>query len=178
MNFVNLPPTGTRLTEQMAGTNLIQASSWEQIEAARMLFREYGASLGFSLCFQSFDEELAQLPGTYAPPQGRLLLALDPAENGQQKYGGCVALHPLQEKICEMKRLYVRPEFRGRGLGQTLVEEIIAAARGIGYQRMRLDTVPGVMDAAIKMYRATGFREIQPYTHNPVPGAIFLELEL
>src|SRR5205823_11247475 len=113
MNFVNLPPAGTRLTEQMAGTNLIQASSWEQIEAARMLFREYGASLGFSLCFQSFDQELAQLPGTYAPPQGRLLLALDgwSSLNGARQYAGCAALHPLESDICEMKRLFVRPEF-------------------------------------------------------------------
>jgi len=162
----------------MSAVTLVQARSAEEIAAARALFQEYGASLGFSLCFQSFDQELAQLPGSYAPPLGRLLLALDPSENGSAKYAGCVALHPLAETICEMKRLYVRPEFRGRGLGQELIQAIIATAKEIGYHRMRLDTVPGMMDAAIKMYRGIGFREIPPYTHNPVRGAIFMELEL
>src|SRR5205823_8960547 len=154
----------------MPELDLIQASSAEEIEAARTLFKEYGASLGFSLCFQNFDQELATLPGTYAPPQGRLLLALDgwSSLNGARQYAGCAALHPLEADICEMKRLFVRPEFRGRGLGKVLIEKIIAAAREIGYRRMRLDTVPGVMDAAIKTYRTIGFREITPYTHNPV----------
>jgi len=162
----------------MSELDFIQAGSVEEMDAARILFREYGASLGFSLCFQEFDKELAQLPGTYAPPQGRLMLAIDAAGIGQQKYAGCVALRALEKDVCEMKRLYVRPECRGRGLGQALIEEIIAAACQIGYLRMRLDTVPGVMDAAIKMYRERGFREIPPYAHNPVPGAIFMELEL
>lgn len=157
--------------------NLVLAESPEQIEAARTLFKQYGASLGFSLCFQSFDKELAELPGTYAPPRGRLLLALDSEQSGEQ-YAGCVALHPLAEEICEMKRLYVRPEFRGRGVGQRLIAAIIDAGRELGYKSMRLDTVPGMMDSAIKMYRRIGFREILPYTHNPVPGAIFMELAL
>jgi putative acetyltransferase len=158
--------------------NFVIAESPEQIEAARALFREYGASLGFSLCFQSFDQELAGLPGSYAPPRGRLLLALDAEKHAAPEYAGCVALHPLEDDICEMKRLYVRPEFRGRGVGQQLVSAIITAARELGYKSMRLDTVPGVMDSAIKMYRQTGFSEILPYTHNPVPGAIFMELAL
>ncbi|HEV2113462.1 MAG TPA: GNAT family N-acetyltransferase, partial [Terriglobales bacterium] len=113
----------------------------------------------------------------YAPPRGRLLLATD-SENGSQQYAGCVALHPLAEEICEMKRLHVRPEFRGRGVGQRLIAAIIDAGRELGYKSMRLDTVPGMMDSAIKMYRRIGFREILPYTHNPVPGAIFMELAL
>lgn len=165
--------TAARLNDRVTAIKLIVAESSEHIEAARALFKEYGASLGFSLCFQSFDQELAELPGSYAPPRGRLLLA---ADDGEPEYAGCVALHPLGEDVCEMKRLYVRPAFRGRGVGQQLVAAIIAAGRELGYKSMRLDTVPGVMDSAIKMYRQTGFREIAPYTNNPVPGAIFMEL--
>ena len=156
------------------GFELIQASSTAEIAAARVLFTEYGASLGFSLCFQSFEDELASLPGKYAPPQGRLLLAR--ASSGE--FLGCVALRPLDDKTCEMKRLYTRPAARGAGVGKALVDAIIAAAREIGYTRMRLDTVPSVMASAVKMYRALGFREIPPYAENPVAGAIFLELKL
>ena len=155
------------------GFELIQASSTAEIAAARVLFTEYGASLGFSLCFQSFEDELASLPGKYAPPQGRLLLA-----RASSRVLGCVALRPLDGETCEMKRLYTRPEARGAGLGKALVDAIIAAAREIGYARMRLDTVPSVMASAVKMYRALGFREIPPYAENPVAGAIFLELKL
>lgn len=150
-----------------------QASSPAEIDLARTLFQEYAASLGFNLCFQNFERELAELPGGYAPPQGRLLLARSGTD-----VTGCVALHPLEAGVCEMKRLYVRPEFRGRRIGWALAEEIIGAAREIGYQRMRLDTVPSVMAAAVAMYRELGFREIPPYTLNPVAGAIFMELEL
>jgi len=171
-------PAAARLNEQVSAIKLVLAESPEHIEAARTLFKEYAASLGFSLCFQSFDKELAELPGSYAPPRGRLILALERAPVAGPKYAGCVALHPLGDGICEMKRLFVRPGFRGRGVGQQLIAAIIAAGRELGYASMRLDTVPGVMDAAIKMYRQTGFREIPPYTHNPVPGAIFLELAL
>ena len=156
------------------GFELIQASSTAEIAAARVLFTEYGASLGFSLCFQSFEDELASLPGKYAPPQGRLLLAR--ASSGE--FLGCVALRPLDDKTCEMKRLYTRPAARGAGVGKALVDAIIAAAREIGYARMRLDTVPSVMASAVKMYRGLGFREIPPYAENPVEGAIFLELKL
>jgi ribosomal protein S18 acetylase RimI-like enzyme len=157
------------------GFELIQATIPEHINAARALFQEYGASLGFSLCFQSFEQELAELPGKYAPPSGRLLLA---RKGDESNFAGCVALRKLDEDICEMKRLYVAPASRGQKLGELLADAIVAEARSIGYKRMRLDTVPGVMDRAISMYRARGFREIPPYTNNPVPGAIFLELEL
>jgi len=159
---------------------IVQASTAAHIAAARELFLEYGGSLGFSLCFQSFDQELAELPGKYAPPKGRLLLAFRGADAV-----GCVALRPLpasegqsDNHACEMKRLYVRPAARGMQLGRRLVEQVIAAARTIGYRRMRLDTVPGVMDAAIALYREMGFREIEPYCINPMPGTLFLELEL
>jgi putative acetyltransferase len=139
----------------------------------RELFLEYANSLGFSLCFQSFDQELAGLPGDYAPPDGRLLLASFAGE-----IAGCVALHKLEPGICEMKRLYLRPKFRGRGLGRVLVERVLAEARSIGYRRMRLDTVEPVMKDAVAMYRRFGFREIAPYRENPIAGAMYMELEL
>lgn len=145
----------------------------EQIAQARELFLEYEKSLGFSLCFQSFDKELANLPGDYAPPDGRLLLA--EYESG---LAGCVALHKLTDEISEMKRLYLRPQFRGKGLGRVLAHRIIAEARQIGYRRMRLDTVEPVMKDAVAMYRKLGFREIEPYCANPIPGALYMELEL
>jgi ribosomal protein S18 acetylase RimI-like enzyme len=150
-----------------------RAESPEQIAQARELFLEYANSLGFSLCFQSFDQELASLPGDYAPPEGRLLLATingDPA--------GCVALHNLEADICEMKRLYVRPQYRGKGLGRELAEKIIAEARQLGYKKLRLDTVEPVMKAAVAMYRQLGFRDIQPYRQNPIEGALYMELQL
>jgi len=139
----------------------------------RALFQEYASSLGFSLCFQSFDQELAGLPGDYAPPQGRLLLVFVGDE-----VAGCVALHPLEPGVCEMKRLYVRPQFRGRGLGKALLDAVLTEARAIGYRRMRLDTVEPVMQDAVRMYRARGFREIAPYRANPIPGALYMELDL
>ncbi len=150
-----------------------QAKSLTQIAQARELFLEYAQSLGFSLCFQSFDKELAELPGEYAPPDGRLLLA-----EYDGKLAACVALHKLGSGICEMKRLYLRPQFRGKGLGRALAERIIAEARPIGYHRMRLDTVEPVMRDAVAMYRKLGFSEIAPYRPNPIAGAIYMELEL
>jgi ribosomal protein S18 acetylase RimI-like enzyme len=144
-----------------------------QIEAVRELFLEYAQSLGFSLSFQSFDKELAELPGMYAPPVGRLLLA---TINGRP--AGCVGLHELARNVCEMKRLYVRPQLRGSGLGRLLAEKIIAEARAIGYKKMRLDTIVGKMDRAIELYRELGFREIDPYRPNPILGALYMELEL
>jgi len=144
-----------------------------QIEQARELFLEYAQSLGFSLCFQSFDQELAGLPGDYAPPDGRLLLA---TYRGQ--LAGCVALHRLEPGICEMKRLYLRPQFRGRGLGRVLAETVIAEARGMGYRKMRLDTVEPVMPNAVAMYRRLGFKEIEAYRVNPIAGVVYMELEL
>jgi len=155
------------------GIAFTQAESPTQIAQARGLFLEYAQSLGFSLCFQNFDNELASLPGGYAPPEGRLLLV---EHEGQ--LAGCVALHKLEEGICEMKRLYLRPQFRGKGLGRALADRIIAEARQIGYQRMRLDTVEPVMKDAVAMYRRLGFREIAPYCANPMAGALYMELEL
>ena len=152
---------------------IIEAKSGQQVQHARQLFEEYASWLGFNLCFQNFDKELAQLPGDYAPPDGRLLLAL---ENDQP--AGCVALRKIGHGIGEMKRLYVRPEFRGKGFGRTLTEVIIEAARELGYQRLRLDTLPGKMDQAIAMYRSLGFRDIERYYDNPYEAAVFMELLL
>jgi putative acetyltransferase len=151
----------------------VQAETPQHIADARALFKEYAASLGFSLCFQSFDRELAELPGDYAPPSGRLLLAYVDGSPA-----GCVALHRLEAGICEMKRLYVRSPHRGLRLGRQLLDRVIEDARRIGYARMRLDTVPGVMSTAVALYRAYGFREIAPYRLNPIAGALYLELDL
>jgi len=157
----------------MAGLSIIQASSLAQIEQARNLFVEYAQSLGFSLCFQNFDQELATLPGSYAPPQGRLLLA-----EYEGELAGCVALRALEPGICEMKRLYLLPKFRGKGLGRAIAEHLIAEARQIGYRSMRLDTVEPVMGDAVAMYRRLGFREIPAYRENPIAGALYMELDL
>ncbi len=154
-------------------TEIIRAQSIGDIEQARELFKEYAAWLEIDLCFQNFDKELAELPGDYAPPDGRLLLA---AENGQ--IAGSIALRKIGEGICEMKRLFVRREFRGRGLGRQLVDAIMREAKEIGYERMRLDTLPPKMNDAIGLYRSLGFKEIESYYDNPVPGAKFMELEL
>lgn len=152
---------------------LVEAESSQQIAAVRALFLEYANSLNFSLCFQSFEKELAELPGEYAPPEGRLLLA-----GHDSQPAGCVALHKLKNEICEMKRLYVRPEFRGKGLGRVLAERLVADAREIGYKRLRLDTVEPVMRDAVALYRKLGFREIAPYRENPIEGALYMELEI
>jgi putative acetyltransferase len=152
---------------------LIQATTAEDIQEARQLFEEYASWVEISLCFQNFDRELAELPGYYAPPSGRLFLAVD-----DDDVMGCVALRKIGERIGEMKRLYVRPEFRGRGLGRTLTQKLIAEAKQIGYESLRLDTLPGKMDQAIAMYRSLGFHEIAPYYRNPVEGATFMELIL
>jgi putative acetyltransferase len=151
----------------------LPAESPAQIAGTRELFLEYAQSLGFSLCFQNFDQELAGLPGDYAPPEGQLLLAY---HEGQ--LAGCVALHRLEPRICEMKRLYLRPQFRGKSVGLALVESVIAQARAIGYSHMRLDTVEPIMKDAVAMYRRFGFREIAPYRPNPIAGALYMELEL
>ncbi len=160
-------------TSPNPGIELIQAISPEQLEQARRLFLEYADSLGFSLSFQHFDEELESLPGAYAPPSGQLLLAQRASEAA-----GCVALRPLDHRSCEMKRLYVRPTYRGEGVGRMLVDRVIAEARAIGYERMRLDTIESSMQDAIALYRRRGFREIAPYRPNPIAGALYLELLL
>jgi ribosomal protein S18 acetylase RimI-like enzyme len=157
---------------------IVAVTSERAVEHARELFAEYAAGLGFSLCFQNFDQEVAELPGKYAPPNGRLFLARE-----EEGVAGCVALRRIADdksgdSVCEMKRLYVRPGFRGRGLGRTLTEAVIAAARDIGYERMRLDTLPGRMDSAIAIYRAVGFKDIEPYYDNPFTDVAFMELEL
>ena len=151
---------------------LIHVNASEGMEAVRSLFLEYADSLGFDLCFQDFDTELADLPGDYAPPGGRLILA-----DCDGRRAGCIALRPLGEGICEMKRMYVRPRYRGRGIGKKLAEMIIAEARSIGYGRMRLDTVPS-MTEAITLYRNLGFRRVAPYRHNPIAGALYFEHDL
>jgi putative acetyltransferase len=144
----------------------------DEVLMVRCLFEEYAASLGIDLCFQGFEQELAGLPGSYAPPQGRLLLA---RQDGQM--AGCIALRPLEPGACEMKRLYVRPAFRTHGIGRVLVDRLIQEARHAGYRQMRLDTLPS-MATALALYRRLGFREIAPYYKNPVEGAVFLELPL
>jgi putative acetyltransferase len=148
------------------------ATSAHDLALARELFSEYASSLPFDLSFQDFERELAELPGAYAPPSGALLLAVEAGGAA-----GCVALRALAQDICEMKRLYVRAAHRGSGLGRRLVDAILREGRARGYARMRLDTVPG-MEAAIALYRACGFREIPPYRPNPIPGALFLEVDL
>ena len=160
-------------TAAESAPKITQALTPEQVAAVRELFLEYAQSLNFSLCFQSFDQELASLPGGYAPPSGRLLLA---EVNGRS--AGCVALHRLADGMCEMKRLYVRPEFRGHKIGRRLAETVIAEARVVGYQCMRLDTVAPLMREAVQLYRELGFYEIPAYRPNPMPETLYMELAL
>ena len=152
---------------------ILPATSPEQIAHCRELFLEYAASLGFSLSFQGFDDELKNLPGAYALPAGRLLFAW--CDGGAV---GCVALRPLESGVCEMKRLYVRPAYRGKRVGGLLVDRMIQEARSAGYRRMRLDTITSSMQDAIALYRRRGFREIPAYRENPIAGALYLELGL
>jgi putative acetyltransferase len=143
------------------------------LDAVRALFSEYAASLGFSLDYQGFEAELASLPGRYAAPEGALLLA---KVDGVP--AGVVALRKFEAGIAEMKRLYVRPTHHGRTIGRKLAEEIVSTARDRGYRRLRLDTISGKMDAAVKLYRSMGFAEIAPYYDSPVPGTTYMELVL
>ncbi len=148
------------------------AHEQQHLETVRSLFREYEQWLGLSLCFQGFEHELASLPGDYAPPRGRLYLGF-----AGDAVAGCVALRPFDARTGEMKRLYLRESYRGSGFGRMLAESCIEAARAIGYERLRLDTLP-VMSTAIALYRRLGFREIDPYRANPIEGAIYMELDL
>ncbi|GAB4352882.1 MAG: GNAT family N-acetyltransferase [Gammaproteobacteria bacterium] len=157
----------------MSAISLQQAETPADLAAIRSLFLEYAGSLGFSLCFQGFDEELATLPGRYAPPTGCLLLARE----GEIPVG-CVGLRALDEaRCCEMKRLYVRSAARGRGLGWRLASDIVAAAKGIGYRCMRLDTLASMREAEA-IYRRLGFRPVPAYYHNPHPEVRYFELDL
>jgi putative acetyltransferase len=151
---------------------ICQAITPEQIVLSRALFEEYAGWLGIDLSFQGFAAELAGLPGVYAAPRGRLLLALDGSNSS-----GCVALRPLGEGVCEMKRLYVRPGFRRQGIGKLLAERIVAEARTIGYRTMRLDTLPS-MQAAIRLYEALGFVRCAAYYGTPLSDTVFMELQL
>lgn len=152
---------------------IIEAETPEQIEQARKLFREYEAWFGMNLCFQDFDGEVAALPGKYAAPEGRLFLAFS-----DEKLAGCIALRKLEEGVCEMKRLFVREDFRGLGIGIKLIEKLIDEARLIGYKTMRLDTYPPKMAKAVGLYESNGFREIPAYYHNPYGETLFMEKDL
>jgi len=149
-----------------------QAVTQEEIALARALFQQYAAWLGVDLCFQGFDSELAGLPGAYAPPRGRLLLTLT-----EGRAVGCVGLRPLSDTVCEMKRLFVGPEFRGQGIGRELAKKAIEEARKIGYSSMRLDTLP-IMIGAIGLYEALGFVRRSAYYDTPLNDTVFMELRL
>lgn len=153
-------------------STLHPAESAADLDAVRALFKEYAASLDFELCFQDFQDELDALPGPYAPPEGAILLA---EVDGQ--IAGCVAVKPLEDSVCEMKRLYVRPEYRNQGLGRMLAQAIVERAREVGYNRMRLDTVES-MQAARTVYRSLGFEERDAYYDNPLPDVVYMEREL
>jgi GNAT superfamily N-acetyltransferase len=142
------------------------------LQNIRELFVEYEHSLGFPLCFQNFDKELENLPGEYSPPYGGLFIAVH-----ERDVLGCIALRRIDDATCEMKRLYVRPAGRGKGIGTLLVKTLIETAKNHGYKQMKLDTVPS-MKEAIRIYIRFGFKETDPYRNNPIPGALFMELDL
>lgn len=162
----------SRIGPVSAKVEIREARTAEDFALVRALFEEYASTLGFDLAFQGFDRELESLPGEYAAPRGLLLLAW----NGKEAVG-CVGLRPFGPDGCEMKRLYLRPGCRGTGAGRRLAVALIEGARRRGFAWMRLDTVPG-MDAAMALYRALGFREIASYRPNPVPGAVYMQLDL
>lgn len=154
---------------------IVHATSQQEVDAVRRLFREYETYLNVDLCFQQFEAELANLPGKYAPPSGTLLLAMD-----GQKAVGCGALRnmaPMTDRTCEMKRLYLRPEARGRGIGKRIAHRLIREAVGLGYAAMVLDTLDR-LTAAIHIYESLGFVPTEPYTDNPLPGVVYLKLNL
>ncbi len=152
---------------------IAEAVTEEDIGHIRRLFRAYADWLNVDLCFQDFETELATLPGKYAPPRGRLLLARVGGE-----VAGCVGLRPLEADICEMKRLWMEPGFAGRGIGRSLAEAIVDAGRELGYRTMRLDTMPDRLKAAGHIYETLGFKQIPDYYHNPLAEAVMFELDL
>lgn len=152
-----------------ASYTILPVRSEAELEAVRRLFRAYADSLGFDLGFQGFEAELAALPGKYAPPLGEILLARD----AEGRPVGCVALRPLSNDACEMKRLYVSPEGRGRGLGRALTQAILAVATEIGYREMRLDTLSS-MATAVGLYESEGFVTIPPYYETPLETTVFM----
>jgi ribosomal protein S18 acetylase RimI-like enzyme len=156
----------------MLMTRIVQAERPGEIETIRALFREYASSLTEGFCFKGFEAELATLPGEYAPPTGRLYLAYV-----KEEPAGCVGMRKIGEGICEMKRLYVRPLFRGNGIGRKLVLQLVKDGRELGYLKMRLDTMP-YLERAIELYRTMGFKPIDNYRRDPVPGALCFELNL
>jgi GNAT superfamily N-acetyltransferase len=162
----------SRRDAQNGCVELIAAATPEQVAMARRLFEEYAAWLAVDLCFQGFTEELAGLPGVYAPPRGRLFLATD-----SEELAGCVALRPVDDDVCEMKRLYVRPAFQRRGIGKALVQRTIAEARIIGYSRMVLDTLAS-MEPALCLYESFGFAHCAAYYKTPLDETVFLEMKL
>ncbi|WP_429301086.1 GNAT family N-acetyltransferase [Paraburkholderia sp. GAS199] len=151
---------------------IVEAQFPEQVATVRAIFRDYADSLGIDLGFQDFETELAQLPGKFAAPRGRVLLAWQDAQAV-----GCVAMRPLDDTVCEMKRLYLRPEGRGQQLGRALATRICRLAKDAGYTRIRLDTLP-TMTAAMQLYASLGFEPIPAYVFNPIEGTKFLELDL
>jgi ribosomal protein S18 acetylase RimI-like enzyme len=152
---------------------IIEALTGTHISMARILFEEYAASIGIDLCFQGYADELRQLPGKYSPPSGGLFIALI-----DDQLAGCVGLRPLESPgVAELKRLYVRPFARGQGLGLALTQHAIERARAAGYDRIRLDTLPS-MQNALRLYRRLRFKDIPPYTFNPVPDVTYMELDL
>jgi len=163
--------TAAELRDRVRLIPVVQAGP--ELEQIRELFLEYAKSLHFSLCFQSFDQELSALPGSYAPPSGRLILCEVRGEPA-----GCAALRQLGPGIAELKRMYVRPGFRGLSLGRRLVDYIIDEARQFGYEAIRLDTIRSTMSNAIRLYEAVGFCEVAPYCENPIPDAVYMELRL
>lgn len=162
------------MDKETGNTNIeyIRVYGHDQLDDAQELFMEYSRSIGISLCFQGFDEELDSLPGKYSPPKGSLMLAYVGG-----RAAACAALRYVSDDICELKRVFVRDDFRGSGLGRGIVSRMIDEARALGYGYMRLDTLPS-MAAAQKLYFSLGFHEIEPYIYNPHKGTLYMELKL
>jgi ribosomal protein S18 acetylase RimI-like enzyme len=165
-------PYAKFLKERLSMAHIIHSHMPEQVGKARSLFEQYAIGMGLGLGFQNFDDDLNNLPGEYVPPYGALLMAIE-----RSVPVGCVGMRPMERSACEMKRLFVKPAHRGKGVGRQLVESIVAEAKLAGYQCMRLDTLPSMREA-VALYQSVGFREIEPYCWNPIRGALYYELEL